>query len=311
MHGNDASLDDRSGIAEMIDRFRATIPANARLILALSGGVDSSVVAALLWHQHQDGELRQPPIAVTTDSPSTPRRQLAMAKSVTQSLCIEHRIIAGTEQADVRYRLNDRRRCFHCKTHLYRVLRSIADTHDDGVLVSGTNADDLGDYRPGIQAGNDFDVLTPLADVGLNKSAVRTLARHYGLPNADAPAAPCLASRIVYGVEVNSRRLAMVEQAESLLFDLGFPTCRVRLDIRDGEPIGRVEVLRGEVSRLKAVWESERLSRRIVRMGFAEISIEPDGFRSGRLNDALSPNATTTSPTADRTLPIFDSRVSS
>ena len=301
--------DDSSLITTLFGHLQTTLPPGANVLIALSGGVDSSVVSALLQHYHREGNLNRAPIAVTTDSPSTPRRQLTMAITVARFLKIEHRVIQGTEQADVRYRSNGPDRCFHCKTHLYSALRAIAAFRPGSLLMSGTNADDLGDYRPGIQAGHEFDVATPLADVGLDKSAVRRLARHYRLPNADAPAAPCLASRIVYGVEVTPERLAMVERAETLLLELGFDICRVRLNTRNGQIVGRVEVPENQLADLEAIWSSEGLPRQLAGIGFAKVEIEADGFRSGRLNDAIQPKPQTRSLRNHADLPILDSRM--
>lgn len=139
------------------------------------------------------------------------------------------------------YAANDSQRCFHCKTSLYAALASVCESMDDSdrILVSGTNADDLGDYRPGIHAGRLASVRTPLADLGMNKSAVRAVAREFGLRNADLPASPCLSSRIAYGVRVTPERLARIERAEDFLRARGFDILRVRL--HEGE-LARVEV---------------------------------------------------------------------
>ncbi len=188
-----------------------------RTVVAFSGGVDSSVVAAAAHRANGTSA-----VAVTAHSPSVPQWQLDVASRVAHEIGIEHRVVQTFEGDRDDYRRNDGQRCFYCKETLYQTLRQIAQDDPQATIVSGTNADDLGDYRPGISAGRLLGVVTPLADLGFTKAQVRGLARFFALSNQDLPASPCLASRVAYGTEVTPERLKRIEQAESFLRGLGF-----------------------------------------------------------------------------------------
>lgn len=249
------------------------------VVVAFSGGVDSSVVAAAAHRAN-----RVTAIAVTATSPSVPRWQIEVAKRVAAEIGIQHQIMPTREGELEPYRRNDARRCFHCKQTLYWTLAELAEQFQGRVLVSGTNSDDLGDYRPGIEAGRQAGVVTPLADLGLSKPGVRELARWYDLSNADLPASPCLASRIAYGTEVTPSRLRKIEQAEDWLRQKGFTELRVRLLAGDA---ARIEVAKDEIPRLMDLDDEGMVRRAILACGFQSVTIDPDGFRSGNMNRAL------------------------
>ncbi|MEM9828480.1 MAG: ATP-dependent sacrificial sulfur transferase LarE, partial [Planctomycetota bacterium] len=202
------------------------------VLVAFSGGVDSSVVAAAAFHA-----LGNRAVACTAISPSVPAWQRDQARQIALEIGIDHREFETREAVLDAYVRNDSRRCFHCKQTLYQAIKVIRDQSNLGgrswCLVSGTNADDLGDHRPGIQAGRMAGVETPLADLAWNKSHVRAAAMALGLSNAMLPASPCLASRIAYGTEVTPRRLQRIEFAEKLLREAGYDIVRVRLRERD------------------------------------------------------------------------------
>lgn len=256
-----------------------------RLLVAFSGGVDSSVVAAAAARAGLDALL-----AVTADSPSVPRRQLVLAQQIADRLGIEHRILPTVETTLPEYRRNDRRRCFHCKQTLYETIgqwaRDTLALADDAPfsIASGTNADDLGDYRPGIEAGRIQGVLTPLADLGINKATVRQLASYFGLPNHDLPAAPCLASRIAYGTEVTPQRLRRIEEAEELLRELGFQQVRVRLH---ADELARIEVAGDELMRMCQLDREGAVSGALRSLGFRYVTLDLEGFQTGSMNRAL------------------------
>ena len=250
-----------------------------RVVVAFSGGVDSSVVAAAA--QRADP---QKAIAVTAQSPSVAKWQIEIACNVAKDIGIEHHIMPTAEGQREAYRRNNGRRCFFCKQTLYESLGQFTRTYPDVTVASGTNADDLGDYRPGIEAGKQAKVITPLADLGLTKADVRELAAYFGLSNKDLPASPCLASRIAYGTEVTPQRLRRIEQAEDWLRRQGFEQLRVRL--HEGE-MARIEVPRDQIPILVELDSAGVLTRRLRSFGFRAVTIDCEGFRSGNMNRAL------------------------
>lgn len=249
--------------------------------VAFSGGVDSSVVLAAALRSSARSV-----IAVTARSPSVAGWQLELAASVATQLGATHRIIETREVELPEYSANDSDRCFHCKRTLYASLHQLcqSQTPERSTLVSGTNADDLGDYRPGIAAGDDAGVQKPLAELGLGKAVVRDIARQFQLSNADLPASPCLASRIAYGVRVTPERLQRVEQAEEFLRLSGLENVRVRL--HEGE-LARIEVPIDQISALMVEPVRTKLSARLVELGFRYITMDLQGFASGSMNRQL------------------------
>ena len=247
--------------------------------IAFSGGVDSSVVSAAA-RRSCSGRV----IAVTADSPSLARSQLEIAARVAKEIGIEHRIIATGEGQVPGYRQNAGQRCYFCKATLYQAIGEMIKQFPQMEIVSGTNADDLGDYRPGLTAGRQAGVHTPLADLQLAKPDVRRLAQWYGLSNQDLPAAPCLASRIAYGTEVTAPRLAAIEQAETWLRERGFRELRVRLHA--GE-LARIEVPRPQIAELIQLDAEGSMTRAFQSFGFQFVTVDTEGFRSGNLNQLL------------------------
>lgn len=242
-------------------------------IVAFSGGVDSAVVAAAVGRTHGTRCL-----LVTADSPSLAGRQRAIAERVAAELQLPHRWLPTAEADDPLYQRNHRDRCYYCKTHLYSALKQVAAEFPTATILSGTNLDDLGDYRPGLLAAAQHQVFAPLAEAQLGKAEVRALARALGLSVHDLPAAPCLASRLAYGVEVTAARLRRVEQAEQRLWQAGFSDVRVRIL---PEEVGRLEVPLAEVPRLQQLTQ---LLHDIGHLGFSRLEIDPEGLRSGNLN---------------------------
>ena len=209
-----------------------------------------------------------------------------MAKEL--GLC--HRVIETDELDRDDYRLNDRKRCFYCKQTLYRALATFAKSQGITSILSGTNADDLGDYRPGIQAGRDAGVIAPLALLGLTKDRVRAIARHWGISVSDRPAQPCLSSRLAYGVGVTRERLQKVELAESFLRSRGYSPLRVRM-LADEE--ASIEVGLGELGRLTEAVELAAVADYCHSIGFGGVRVDPRGFRSGSMNELVQLTATT------------------
>jgi uncharacterized protein len=248
--------------------------------VAFSGGIDSTVVA-----QAAQFALAERAVAITADSASVPRSELAEAKELAARIGIRHRIVATDEFADPDYVKNDGARCYFCKDELYTRIEQLLPELEVQVICSGANLDDRGDYRPGLKAAAEHRIRHPLQEAGLTKAEVRQLARAWGLPTWDKPASPCLSSRLAPGVQVTRERTARVEAAEAHLRALGLRECRVRL--HEGE-LARIEVPLTEVARLVEPAVRDGLARRLRELGFQFVTLDLEGFRSGSLNQLVS-----------------------
>jgi uncharacterized protein len=249
-------------------------------VVAFSGGIDSTVVA-----QAAQLALGEQATAVTADSPSVPRAEIDDAKNLARQIGIRHRIVATNEFADADYVKNDGARCYFCKSELYTRIEQLLPELGVGVICSGANLDDLGDYRPGLTAAAEHRVRHPLQEAGLTKVEVRALARAWQLRTWDKPASPCLSSRLAPGVQVTTERTARVEAAEVYLRSLGLRECRVRL--HEGE-LARIEVPPAELIRLAEPSVRDALVHRLRELGFKFVTLDLEGFRSGSLNALVS-----------------------
>jgi len=286
MTGSSSSLTVANfDVTEDAGRLVENVLAIGPCIVAYSGGVDSAVVAAAA---HRADLHRS--VAVTADSPSVSREQMETALRVAKELGLWHRVIETDELDREDYRVNDRQRCFYCKQTLYRALASFAKSQGITSILSGTNADDLGDYRPGIQAGRDAGVIAPLALLGVTKARVRAIARHWGISVSDRPAQPCLSSRLAYGVGVTRERLRKIELAEAFLRERGYGTLRVRML---AEEEASIEVSLGDIARLTETMELAAVTDHCHSIGFARVRVDPRGFRSGSMNELVQLTATT------------------
>lgn len=250
------------------------------LVVAYSGGVDSAYLLAVAA-EVLGGRV----IAATAVSPSLPEAERVQAAELAASLGVRHIEVATDEADRAAYRRNDADRCFHCKSALFDVLEPLAAQANGAVIAVGTVTDDLGDHRPGQRAAAERGVTTPLADAGLSKDDVRTLSRRRGLPTWDKPAAACLASRVVYGLEVTPARLSRIEQAEVWLRQrLG---TQANLRVRDHGEIARVEVDRALLGRTADL--ADELQELLCGLGWTYVTLDLAGFRSGSLNANLEP----------------------
>jgi uncharacterized protein len=248
-------------------------------IVAFSGGVDSSVVAALAARA-----LGEQAVAVTAVSPALATGELDGARDVARAIGIRHETITTAELAREGYRRNDRDRCYHCKSELYDSLSALAARRGYAAVLSGANADDLGDWRPGLLAAEEHGVIHPLLEAGVGKDEVRRLARELGVPSAEKPASPCLASRIPYGTAVDPAALAQIDRAELALKRLGYRVLRVR---HFGER-GRVELAADELPRALTPEARRSLVEAVRSAGYATVEIAEEPFRSGSLNTSFT-----------------------
>lgn len=246
-------------------------------ITAFSGGVDSSLVAWLA--NHLLGAEKN--LAVISASPSLKLSDLDEAKQFALDNRIPLRVIVTREMENENYLLNPANRCFFCKQTLYKELEDLAESVPGSWILNGTNTEDLGDYRPGLEAAKNHSVRSPLAECGFDKAAVRALAADLKLNCWDKPASPCLSSRIPYGLRVTPAKLRRIEAAETWLSQHGFRICRVR----HLEGTARIEVPPDEIETLRAL-ESELIPA-LKALGFLTVEIDPEGFVSGKLNRSL------------------------
>jgi uncharacterized protein len=245
------------------------------LLVAYSGGVDSAYLA---WRaQVILGDAMR---AVIADSPSLARRQLDDAAAFAKGHGIPLEIIPTHELENPDYAKNDLQRCFHCKSELFTVMKAAQERLGARHLAYGMNLDDRGDFRPGQKAAEEHGVLAPMVEAGLTKADIRALAREAGLEVWDKPAAPCLSSRIAYGLEVTPKALSHVEQAEEFLHGLGLRQFRVR---HHGD-VARIEVAAGEMPAVLNVATMGKISERLRAIGFVYVALDCGGFQSGSLH---------------------------
>ncbi len=223
-------------------------------------------------------------IAITAISASLASGELDQAAALARLIGIRHEVIATGELADPDYVKNGPDRCYHCKSELYSQLQPIARRLGFSVIVNGANADDAGDYRPGMVAAGEHQVRSPLLECGFTKADVRSLAAMWELPVWDKPASPCLSSRVAYGEAVTPDRLAMIDRAEQFLRSLGLRTVRVRY--HRGE-LARLEVPPEAIASIADKSVRERLIEELRRLGFKYITLDLEGFRSGSQNEVL------------------------
>lgn len=257
----------------------ANIAAHGSCAVAYSGGVDSAVVAKAAYEALGDNA-----VAITGASASLAAGELEQAEEIARLIGIRHQVIRTDEFQQPDYLRNAPDRCYHCKSELYTQLERVLPKLGVRVILNGANADDAGDYRPGMAAASEHAVRSPLAECGITKAEVRQLAAEWNLPVWDKPASPCLSSRVAYGEEVTPERLTMVDAAEQFLRGKGLKVCRVRYHRGD---LARIEVPPEELQPLCEPDTRRELAAELRRLGFKFVTIDLEGFRSGSLNQLL------------------------
>jgi uncharacterized protein len=258
-----------------------------RALIAYSGGIDSTLVVKVAYDVLGDRAL-----AVTADSPSLMPEDLEDAKVQAAEIGIRHEIVQTHELENPNYSSNPANRCYFCKSELHDTLKPLAVAWGYPYVIDGVNADDLRDYRPGIQAAKERGVRSPLAEGGISKLEVRELAKHLGLPWWDKPAQPCLSSRFPYGESITPEKLQRVAQCERYLRQLGWRNLRVR-SLGDS---ARIELPPADIQNFVLTIDLPALVSAFQDYGFTYVTLDLEGYRSGKLNQVL-PKAITQTPT--------------
>lgn len=266
-----------------LDLLRRHLLGLGRVLLGYSGGVDSTLLA-VVGHRALGPDRF---LAVVGRSASYPEAQRQTAVELATRYDVPLLEVDTGELADARYRANPTNRCYFCKTELWTRLGRVARERGFDTIIDGTNADDVGEHRPGMRAAEEQGVRSPLAELGWSKARVREASRALGLPTWDAPAAPCLSSRVVYGLEITPVRLRQIEEGEAYLRALGVTG---DLRVRHHGDRARLEMAPDQMARVRGEWPA--VERVFSGLGFAAVELDPAGYRRGGLLSLASPSPT-------------------
>ena len=256
-----------------LQNLKSIVKASESAVIAFSGGVDSSLVCAV---SHE--VLGSRVVAVTAVSQTYPPGELETARSIAKKIGIKLIVIRTDELKNPNFVKNPSERCYYCKRELLQRLEEIREKLEFKHIFDGTNRDDRSDIRPGLRAVKEFGVISPLADAELTKADVRKLASRFGLPNAEKPANPCLASRIPFGQGITREKLKRISQGEMFIRSLGLSVVRVR----DHGTVARVEVGKDELAHAKEL--EGRIKSALIKLGYGRVEIDKRGYQSGGAN---------------------------
>jgi uncharacterized protein len=248
------------------------------LVVGFSGGVDSSVLLAAAHAVLGDRAL-----AMTATSAAHSRKEMAYAAQMAEEIGAKHIFFETDEMADLQFTSNGPERCYHCKIRLFSTMRKLADELGFETLSHGANLDDLSDYRPGIKAAEELNVVAPLSRIGFTKAQIRKLAKSMGLSSWNRPSMACLATRVPYGVAIDQELLVRIDQAETIVRQAGASHCRVR---HHGN-IARIELNEAEMAKLMDPKIRHIVTAGIRALGYKFVCMDMEGFESGKMNREL------------------------
>ena len=263
---------------EKLNKLKMILKDMGSVLIAYSGGVDSTYLLAV-----SKEVLGEDVLAVTARSETYPLREYQQAKGIVEQLQVNHLTITTQELEYPNFATNPTNRCYFCKKELFTKLKKIAEKHHMINIADGSNADDVHDFRPGMQALEELRVRSPLKEAGLTKKDIRLLSRQLNLPTWDKPAYACLSSRFPYGTQITIDNLQMVEEAENFLYDLGFKQVRVR----HHDTIARIEITPELIRNVVTDDVRLRIVEKLKKIGYHYVTLDIEGYRTGSLNEVL------------------------
>lgn len=266
-------------LQEKYELLKNNIKKRKSAAVAFSGGVDSTFLVKVAHDVLGDKMM-----AITATSSTYPERELKEAIHYAKDMKVNHMIISSEELDIEGFASNPTNRCYYCKKELFTKIKEIAANDNMDYVFDGSNVDDIGDYRPGMQAAKELEVISPLKEAGLTKEEIRELSKQLDLPTWDKPAFACLSSRFPYGNQITAPKLKMVEEAEQFLLDMGLRQVRVR---HHGE-IARIEVSPKEREYFFNLEVMDRMGKKLKEIGFTYVTLDILGYRTGSMNEVLS-----------------------